>query len=45
MEDVIHPQIEIIIRGDQETSYQSIVNLLSVLQANGAKNYSLATQP
>ena len=40
-----NPQIEIIIRGDQETSYQSIVNLLSVLQANGAKNYSLATQP
>ena len=39
-----NPQIEIIIRGDQETSYQSIVNLLSVLQANGAKNYSLATQ-
>ena len=40
-----NPQIEIIIRGDQETSYQSIVNLLSVLQANDAKNYSLATQP
>jgi|TARA_B100001758_G_C18269792_1_gene535736 Biopolymer transport protein len=40
-----NPQIEIIVRGDQETSYQSIAELLSVLQANGATNFSLATQP
>tara|TARA_B100001029_G_scaffold25820_1_gene18246 strand:- start:3734 stop:4156 length:423 start_codon:yes stop_codon:yes gene_type:complete len=40
-----NPQIEIIVRGDQETSYQSIAELLSVLQANGASNFSLATQP
>ena len=38
-------QIEIIVRGDQKTSYQSIAELLSVLQANGATNFSLATQP
>tara|TARA_B100000401_G_scaffold163083_1_gene108913 strand:- start:368 stop:790 length:423 start_codon:yes stop_codon:yes gene_type:complete len=42
---VANPQIEIIVRGDQETSYQSIAELLSVLQANGATNFSLATQP
>tara|TARA_B100001027_G_scaffold377_1_gene214 strand:- start:144 stop:563 length:420 start_codon:yes stop_codon:yes gene_type:complete len=40
-----NPDIEIIIRGDQKTSYQSIAELLSVLQANGANNFSLATQP
>ena len=40
-----NPQIEVIVRGDQETSYQSIAELLSVLQANGATNFSLATQP
>ena len=40
-----NPQIEIIVRGHQETSYQSIAELLSVLQANGATNFSLATQP
>ncbi len=40
-----NPQIEIIVRGDQKTSYQSIAELLSVLQANGATNFSLATQP
>ena len=40
-----NPDIEIIIRGDQNTSYQSIAELLSVLQANGANNFSLATQP
>ena len=38
-------QIEIIVRGDQDTSYQSIAELLSVLNANGANNFSLATQP
>ena len=37
--------IEIIVRGDRETSYQAIADLLGVLQANGAKNFSLATQP
>ena len=40
-----NPNIEIIVRGDRETSYQSIADLLGVLQANGAKNFSLATQP
>jgi len=40
-----NPNIEIIIRGDRETSYQAIADLLGVLQANGAKNFSLATQP
>ena len=40
-----NPNIEIIVRGDQNTSYQSIAELLSVLQANGANNFSLATQP
>ena len=40
----INPDIEIIVRGDQNTSYQSIAELLSVLQANGANNFSLATQ-
>ena len=40
-----NPDIEIIVRGDQNTSYQSIAELLSVLQANGANNFSLATQP
>ena len=39
------PDIEIIVRGDRETSYQAIADLLGVLQANGAKNFSLATQP
>ena len=41
----INPDIEIIVRGDQNTSYQSIAELLSILQANGANNFSLATQP
>ena len=41
----INPDIEIIVRGDQNTSYQSIAELLSVLQANGANNFSLAKQP
>ena len=40
-----NPDIEIIVRGDQNTSYQSIAELLSVLQSNGANNFSLATQP
>ena len=40
-----NPDIEIIVRGDQNTSYQSIAELLSVLQANGANNFSLSTQP
>ena len=40
-----NPNIEIIVRGDKETSYQAIADLLGVLQANGAKNFSLATQP
>ena len=40
-----NPDIEIIVRGDQNTSYQSIAELLSTLQANGANNFSLATQP
>jgi biopolymer transport protein TolR len=39
-----NPEIEIIVRGDQNTSYQSIAELLSILQANGANNFSLATQ-
>ena len=42
---ITNPQIEIIVRGDQDTSYQSIAELLSVLNANGANNFSLATQP
>ena len=41
----MNPDIEIIVRGDQNTSYQSIAELLSTLQANGANNFSLATQP
>ena len=40
-----NPNIEIIVRGDRKTSYQAIADLLGVLQANGAKNFSLATQP
>ena len=40
-----NPNIEIIVRGDRETSYQAIADLIGVLQANGAKNFSLATQP
>ena len=40
-----NPNIEIIVRGDKESSYQAIAELLSVLQANGANNFSLATQP
>ena len=40
-----NPNIEILVRGDRETSYQAIADLLGVLQANGAKNFSLATQP
>ena len=40
-----NPNIGIIVRGDRETSYQAIADLLGVLQANGAKNFSLATQP
>ena len=40
-----NPNIEIIVRGDRETSYQAIADLLGVLQANGAKTFSLATQP
>ena len=40
-----NPNIEIIVRGDRETSYQAIADLLGVLQANGAKNFSLVTQP
>ena len=40
-----NPNIEIIVRGDRETSYQAIADLLGVLQANCAKNFSLATQP
>ena len=40
-----NPNIEIIVRGDKESSYQAIAELLSVLQANGAKNFPLATQP
>ena len=42
---ITNPQIEIIVRGDQDTSYQSIAELLSVLNANGDNNLSLATQP
>ena len=41
----VNPDVEVIIRGDGATDYQSIAELLSVLQKNGAKNFSLATQP
>ncbi len=41
----VNPDVEVIIRGDGATDYQSIAELLSVLQTNGAKNFSLATQP
>jgi len=34
-----NPNIEIIVRGDRETSYQAIADLLGVLQANGAKTF------
>jgi biopolymer transport protein ExbD len=35
----------VIIRGDGAADYQSIAELLAVLQSNGANNFSLATQP
>ena len=41
----VNPDVEVIIRGDGATDYQSIAELLSVLQTNGAKNFSLASQP
>ena len=40
-----NPNVEIIVRGDNQTSYQAIATLLGVLQSNGARNFSLATQP
>ena len=40
-----NPNIEVIIRGDAKASYESIAELLAVLQNNGANNFSLATQP
>ena len=40
-----NPQIEIIVWGDHDSCYQSFGVLVSVLQANGATNFSLATQP
>ena len=40
-----NPEIEVIIRGDAKASYESIAELLAVLQNNGANNFSLATQP
>tara|TARA_B100000900_G_C20250233_1_gene581686 strand:- start:104 stop:526 length:423 start_codon:yes stop_codon:yes gene_type:complete len=40
-----NPNIEVIVRGDAKANYESIAELLSVLQSNGAKNFSLATQP
>ena len=40
-----NPDIEVIIRGDAKASYESIAELLAVLQNNGANNFSLATQP
>jgi biopolymer transport protein TolR len=41
----LNPEVEVIIRGDGATDYQSIAELLAVLQSNGANNFSLATQP
>ena len=44
-DNIINPNVEIIVRGDNQTSYQAIATLLGVLQSNGARNFSLATQP
>ena len=41
----LNPEVEVIIRGDGATDYQSIAELLAVLQSSGANNFSLATQP
>ena len=41
----LNPEVEVIIRGDGAADYQSIAELLAVLQSNGANNFSLATQP
>ena len=41
----LNPEVEVIIRGDGADDYQSIAELLAVLQSNGANNFSLATQP
>jgi biopolymer transport protein TolR len=41
----LNPQVEVIIRGDGAADYQSIAELLAVLQSSGANNFSLATQP
>lgn len=41
----LNPEVEVIIRGDRAADYQSIAELLAVLQSSGANNFSLATQP
>ena len=40
-----NPDLEVIIRGDGEADYESVAQLLSMLQENGGLNFSLATQP
>ena len=40
-----NPDLEVIIRGDGEADYESVAQLLSMLQENGGINFSLATQP
>ena len=40
-----NPSLQVVVRGDGEVKYQKVIELMSVLQASGAEDVGLITQP
>ncbi len=40
-----NPSLQVVVRGDGGVKYQKVMELMSVLQASGAKDVGLITQP
>ncbi len=40
-----NPSLQVVVRGDGDVKYQKVMELMSVLQASGAKDVGLITQP
>ena len=40
-----NPYLQVVVRGDGNVKYQKVMELMSVLQASGAEDVGLITQP
>ncbi len=41
----VNPSLQVVVRGDGGVKYQKVMELMSVLQASGAEDVGLITQP